>query len=63
VVGGGAGSRAAVKKEEEVAAGRRKMEIGEIIDFFFSDLASDFSSLWPWNPPLFIRDERRTFYL
>jgi hypothetical protein len=35
VVGGGAGSRAAAKKEEEVVAGRRKMEIGEIIDFFF----------------------------
>jgi hypothetical protein len=45
VVGGGAGSRGTTKEEEEVAAGRRKLEIGEIIGFF-SDLASDFSSLW-----------------
>jgi hypothetical protein len=34
VVGGGAGSRGAMKEEEEVAAGRRKLEIGEIIGFF-----------------------------
>jgi len=41
----------------------KKLGSGMVFFFFFSNLASDFSSLRPWNPPLFIRGGRWTFRL
>jgi hypothetical protein len=47
------------KEERELSAKRKKnREVG-----FLSTFHLIFFTLRAWNPPLFIRDERGTFYL
>jgi len=47
------------KEERELSAKRKKnREVG-----FLSTFHLIFFTLRAWNPPLFIRDERETFYL